>query len=115
MQQYLLNVYQPDGPVPAPDVLAQIMTDLAAIEDELRAADSWVFSAGLFPPDTSTVVRVTDDEVLTTDGPYVEAKEHIGGFTVIAAPDLDAALEWARKMARASTLPIEIRPLQGEV
>jgi hypothetical protein len=115
MQQYLLNVYQPDGPVPAPDVLAQIMTDLAALEDELRAADSWVFGAGLFPPDTSTVVRVADDEVLTTDGPYVEAKEHIGGFTVIAAPDLDAALVWAGKMARASTLPIEVRPLQGEV
>lgn len=115
MQQYLLNVYQPDGPVPAPDVLAQIMTDLAALEDELRAANSWVFSAGLFPPDTSTVVRVTEGEVLTTDGPYVEAKEHIGGFTVIAAPDLDAALEWAGKMARASTLPIEVRPLQGEV
>ncbi|MEO6088249.1 MAG: YciI family protein [Umezawaea sp.] len=115
MQQYLLNVYQPDGPVPAPDVLAQIMTDLAALEDELRAADSWVFSAGLFPPDTSTVVRVADHGVLTTDGPFVEAKEHIGGFTVIAAPDLDAALEWAGKMARASTLPIEVRPLQGEV
>jgi hypothetical protein len=115
MQQYLLNVYQPDGPVPAPAVLAQIMTDLAALEDEMRAADAWVFSAGLFPPDTSTVVRAKDDDVLTTDGPYVEAKEHIGGFTIIAAPDLDVALAWAGRMARASTLPIEVRPLQGEV
>ena len=114
MQQYVLSVYQPDGPVPGPDVLGPIMTELAALEDDLRAADSWVFSAGLFPPSTATVVRAKGDEVLTTDGPYVEAKEHIGGFTVIAAPDLDAALAWAGRMARASTLPIEVRPLQGE-
>jgi hypothetical protein len=114
MQQYVLNVYQPDGPVPGPDVLGPIMTDLAALEDEMRAADSWVFSAGLFPPSTSTVVRAKGEEVLTTDGPYVEAKEHIGGFTVVRAPDLDAALEWAARLARASTLPVEVRPLQGE-
>ncbi|HWO66814.1 MAG TPA: YciI family protein [Umezawaea sp.] len=114
MQQYVLSVYQPDGPVPGPDVLGPIMTELAALEDDLRAADSWVFSAGLFPPSTATVVRVKGDEVLTTDGPYVEAKEHIGGFTVVRAPDLDAALGWAARMAKASTLPIEVRPLQGE-
>jgi len=114
MQQYVLSVYQPDGPVPGPDVLGPIMTELAALEDDLRAADSWVFSAGLFPPSTATVVRAKGDEVLTTDGPYVEAKEHIGGFTVVRAPDLDAALEWAARMAKASTLPIEVRPLQGE-
>jgi hypothetical protein len=114
MRQYLLSVYQPDGPVPGPDVLGPIMTDLAALEDDMRAADSWVFSAGLFPPSTATVVRAKDDEVLTTDGPYVEAKEHIGGFTVVRAPDLDAALEWAGRLAKASTLPIEVRPLQGE-
>ncbi len=114
MQQYVLSVYQPDGAVPGPDVLGPIMTDLAALEDEMRAADSWVFSAGLFPPSTATVVRADGDGVLTTDGPYVEAKEHIGGFTVLRAPDLDAALEWAGRMARASTLPIEVRPLQGE-
>ena len=114
MQQYVLSVYQPDGPVPGPDVLGPIMTELAALEDDLRAADSWVFSAGLFPPSTATVVRAKGDEVLTTDGPYVEAKEHIGGFTVVRAPDLDAALGWAARMAKASTLPIEVRPLQGE-
>jgi hypothetical protein len=114
MQQYVLSVYQPDGPVPGPDVLGPIMTELAALEDDLRAADSWVFSAGLFPPSTATVVRVKGDEVLNTDGPYVEAKEHIGGFTVVRAPDLDAALGWAARMAKASTLPIEVRPLQGE-
>jgi hypothetical protein len=58
-------------------------------------------------------VRVKGDEVLTTDGPYIEGKEHVGGFTIVDAPDLDAALEWARKSARATTLPVEVRPFQG--
>jgi hypothetical protein len=66
----------------------------------------------LFPPDTATVLRAKDDEVLTTDGPYVEAKEHIGGFTIVDAPDLDAALEWGRRLAQATTLPVEVRPFQ---
>lgn len=88
------------------------MRDLEAVNAELRAAGAWVFAGGLHPPSTATVVRLKDDEVLTTDGPYIEGKEHIGGFTVIQAPDLDAALEWGRKFARAITLPIEVRPLQ---
>lgn len=71
-----------------------------------------MFSGGLHAPSTATVVRLKDNEMLTTDGPYIEGKEHIGGFTVIQAPDLDAALEWGRKLARATTLPIEVRPLQ---
>lgn len=70
-------------------------------------------SPGTAPPSTATVLRLEGDGILTTDGPYLEGKEHIGGFTVIEAPDLDAALEWGRKLARAITLPIEVRPLQG--
>uniref|UniRef100_UPI0032B81F9D YciI family protein n=1 Tax=Streptomyces luteolus TaxID=3043615 RepID=UPI0032B81F9D len=58
------------------------------------------------------MVRLAGEEILTTDGPYVEGKEHLGGFTVIRAEDLDAALEWGRKLAEAITLPIEVRPLQ---
>ncbi|HEY2723290.1 MAG TPA: YciI family protein [Pseudonocardiaceae bacterium] len=112
MKQYLLSIYQPDGDVPPPDVLEPIMRDVAAVNAELRAAGAWVFTAGLHPPSTATVVRAADGEVLTTDGPYVEGKEHIGGFTVVQAPDLDAALDWGRKLARATTLPIEVRPLQ---
>ncbi len=73
-----------------------------------------MFAGGLHPPSTATVVRATDGEVLTTDGPFAEGKEHIGGVTIIKAPDLDAALEWGRKLARATTLPIEVRPFQGE-
>jgi len=114
MRQYLLSVYQPDGPIPGPEVLGPIMDDLSALDAEMRSTGTWVFSGGLFPPSTATVVRAKGDEVLTTDGPYVEAKEHVGGFTVIQAPDLDAALEWGRKMSAASTLPIEVRPLQGD-
>lgn len=113
MQQYLLSIYQPDGDPPPPEVLEPIMRDVEAVNAELRAAGAWVFAGGLHPPGTATVVRPKDGDVLLTDGPYLEGKEHIGGFTVIAAPDLDAALEWGRKLARAITLPIEVRPLQG--
>jgi hypothetical protein len=109
MQQYLLSVYQPDGDPPAN--LDEIMRDVGEWRDELKAAGAWVFSGGLHPASTATVVRPRGGDVLTTDGPYVEGNEHIGGFTIIAAPDLDAALEWARKGALATTLPIEVRPL----
>ena len=89
------------------------MRDLDALNRELKAAGAWVFAGGLHPPSTATVVRVKDGEVLTTDGPFAEGKEHLGGFTIIKAPDLDAALEWGRRLARATTLPIEVRPFQG--
>jgi hypothetical protein len=110
MKRYLLSVYQPDGP-PPPDVdLEKVMRDIDELHEELKAAGAWVFDGGLHPASTATVVRVKDDEVLITDGPYAEGKEHVGGFTIIRAPDLDAALEWGRKAARATTLPVEVRP-----
>ncbi len=90
------------------------MRDLDALNRELKAAGAWVFAGGLHPPSTATVVRLWDGDALVTDGPFAEGKEHIGGFTIIKAPDLDAALAWGRKLARATTLPIEVRPLQGE-
>ena len=111
MPQYLLSLIQPDGPVPPPEVLEPIMRDVAAVTERMRAAGAWVFSAGLHAPETAAVVRPADGELLITDGPYVEAKEHVGGFTVVEAEDLDAALAWSAKMARASTLPIEVRPV----
>jgi hypothetical protein len=112
MTQYLLSVYQPDGPAPASVDLERIGKDLAAIQEEMKGAGAWVFSAGLHPPSTATVLQVSDGEVLTTDGPYAEGKEHLGGFTIVSAPDLDAALGWGRKLARAIELPIEVRPFQ---
>ena len=114
MKQYLLSVYEPEGDPPPPDELNAIMQRVHALQAELKAAGVWVFSGGLHPPSTATVVRVKDGDVITTDGPYVEGKEHIGGFTIIEAPDLDAALEWGRKAARAITLPIEVRPFRDQ-
>ena len=114
MRQYLLSVYQPDGPDPEPEVLERIGADLEVLNAELRAAGAWVFAGGLHPPSTATVVRSRDGEVLMTDGPYTEGKEHIGGVTVVDAPDLDAALAWAARLAAATTLPIEVRPFQGD-
>ena len=110
MPQYLLSFYQPEGPIPPPEVLGRIMRELDAINQEIKAAGSWVFAGGLHHPSTATVVRVKDEEVLMTDGPFVEAKEFLGGVTIVTAPDLDAALGWAAKIARATTLPIEVRP-----
>jgi hypothetical protein len=113
MKRYLLSVYQPDND-PPPEVLASVMPNVMAWEEELKTAGSWVFTAGLHPASTATVVRLQEGELLMTDGPFTEGKEHIGGFTIIKVPDLDVALEWGRKLTRATTLPTEVRPLQGE-
>jgi hypothetical protein len=112
-KQYLLSIYQPDGVTPPPEVLDKVMREVRALIDETKAAGAWVFNGGLHPASTATVVRLEGQDVTITDGPYIEGKEHIGGFIVIKAPDLDAALEWARKTARVITLPIEVRPFQG--
>jgi hypothetical protein len=114
MKQYLLSVYQPDGDPPPSLDMEKVMRDVEAVRQEMQAAGAWVFSAGLHPASTATVVRAREGEPLVTDGPYTEGKEHVGGFTIVRAPDLDAALEWARKTARATTLPIEVRPMQDE-
>jgi hypothetical protein len=112
MPQYLLSVYQPDGPIPAPEVLQKISKDLDDLNAEMKSAGAWVFAGGLHAPSTATVVRVSDGDVLTTDGPFAEGKEHLGGFTIITASDLDAALAWGRKLTRVTTLPVEVRPFQ---
>ena len=114
MKQYLLSVYQPDGGPPPPEVLDKAMANVHAWDAELKVAGAWVFTAGLYPASTATVVRLRDGEMLITDGPFVEGKEHIGGFTIIRARDLDAALEWGRKLTLATTLPTEVRPLRDE-
>ena len=112
MTQYLLSVYQGDGPTPPPEFLAPIIAKLDVLNREMREAGAWVFACGLHPADSSTWVRDRDGDALITDGPYLEGKEHLGGFTIIEAPDLDAALVWAGKMSRATTLPVEVRPIQ---
>lgn len=112
MKQYLLNIIQPDGAPPPPDVLGRIMRDVEAMVAETKAANAWVFNAGLTPASSATVVRAAQGEPIFSDGPFVEAKEHIGGFVIVRAADLDAALAWATKLSRATTLPIEVRPMQ---
>ena len=113
MPQYLLSIYQPDGDPPPHEVLQVVMRDVHAVVEQTKAAGVWVFTAGLCPPSTATVIRANRGEVLVTDGPFAEGKEHIGGFLIIAAADLDAALDWGGKLARATTLPIEVRPLHS--
>jgi hypothetical protein len=84
---------------------------LATIEQDMNTSGVWVFSARLHEPETATVVRVAGGEVLTTDGPFVESKEHLAGFYIIEAEDLDAALSWAARVTEAIDRPIEVRPL----
>jgi hypothetical protein len=111
MPHYLLTVVEPStGPGLAPGALEQIMADVDAVHREMQDAGIWVFGGGLHPPATATTLRPRDGEVLVTDGPFAEGAEHVGGFSVIDAPDLDAALEWGRKLVRATTIPIEVRP-----
>lgn len=113
MKHYLLSIQQPDGGPASPEVLEPIMRNLEVFNEELRAAGAWVFAGGLSDPSLAAVVRPKDGEVLTTDGPYVEGKEHVGGLSIIKAPDLETAIEWGRKLALAVTIPVEVREFQG--
>ncbi len=115
MTQYLLSVHMVEGEVvPTDEEIQQTYADVDTFNTELRDAGAWVFAGGLHPADTATVVRVTDGEILTTDGPFAETKEQLGGFWVIEAADLDAALAWAAKGAAACRGPVEVRPFQEE-
>ncbi|MET0866176.1 MAG: YciI family protein [Nakamurella sp.] len=113
MTRYLLSIYQPEGQPPGPEFINEVAADLHELNTELKRAGAWVFTGGLHGPAASTVVRGGKRDTVITDGPYLEGKEHIGGFWIIDAPDLDAALSWAEKAARATTLPIEVRPFQN--
>ena len=112
MTQYVLTVYQPDGPIPAPEVLQRMTIELEALHERIKADGAWVFSGGLHRPDSATVVREQGGDLVMTDGPYLEGKEHVGGFLIVNAPDLDGALAWAAKLARVLPLPIEVRPFR---
>ena len=115
MTQYLLSVHMVEGEeLPPPETIQQMYADVDAFNEEVKKAGAWVFGGGLHPSDTATVVRVKDGETLTTDGPFAETKEQLGGFWIIEAPDLDAALAWAAKGAAACQGPVEVRPFQDE-
>jgi hypothetical protein len=117
MTQYLLSTYAVEGEVPGapstPEEMAAFMERVAALEAEMEASGTFVFGGALHDPDAATVVRVSDGDPVMTDGPFVEAKEHIAGFYIINADDLDAALAWAGKVVDAINHPIEVRPFRA--
>ena len=115
MKQYLLSVHMSDDdPTLTTEEIEQAYRDVDTFNDELRAAGAWVFAGGLHPANTATVVRVRDGEVVTTDGPYAETKEQLGGFWVIKTADLDAALAWSSKATVACRGAVEVRPFQDD-
>jgi hypothetical protein len=115
MKQYLLSVHMVEGePLPSPEEMQQAFRDVDAFNTEVQEAGRWVFAGGLEPADVATVVRSEAGDVITSDGPFAEAKEQLGGFWVIKAEDLDEALRWAAKGSVACRNPVEVRPFQDE-
>ena len=113
MKQYLLSVSMvEDAPPRPPDLMQRAFEQVDQLNAELQAAGVWVFAGGLQPATLATVVREESDEVVVTDGPYSESKEHIGGFWIIEVDDLDAALSWATRATKACGEPVEVRPFQ---
>src|SRR5881409_2166844 len=115
MAQYLLSVHSVEGEVGDPmtdEEMQQSWKQIQVLEEEMKSAGVWFFSGRLTEPDTATVVRMSGGEVLTTDGPFAESKEHLGGFYIIEAEDLDAAIAWASKTTAAVLKPIEVRPFR---
>ena len=115
MTHYLLSVHTNDAPDESmtDDEMHRSQEQTGRLEAEMKASHTLVLSGRLDGPETATVVRVADGEVITTDGPFLEAKEQIGGFYIIEAANLDAALGWATKTSAAISMPIEIRPFSG--
>ena len=114
MTKYMLSVHSVEGEAREPmsdEEMQQLYQRIGALEEEMHSSGAWVFSGRLHPPDTATVVRLSGGELLTTDGPFAESKEHLGGFYIIEAEDLDAALAWASKVTGCIKAPIEVRPL----
>jgi hypothetical protein len=112
MAQYLLAVRYGDRKIP-PEEFRQLCVDVPALDAKLEDAGVFVFHGGLLSPETTaTVVRQSGDDFLITDGPYTETKEHLGGFWIIDAADLDAALEWARLATVAARVPVEVTPFE---
>jgi hypothetical protein len=111
--RYLLSIQQPDGDPPPPAALAKVMREVGRVVDDARSGGVLVLTGGLDPARDAVVVRTTGRSVHVTDGPYAEAKEHVGGVFVLEVADRDAALSWARRIARAIGLPVEVRAFRG--
>lgn len=114
MTQYLLSVHIDEDEVPPAAEMEETYRDVDAFNNQLQQAGAWVFAGGLHDTSTATVVASRNGEVLTTDGPFAETKEQLGGIWIIQAADLDEALNWARKATVACRAPVEVRPFQDE-
>lgn len=115
MKQYLLSVHMVEGEeMPSPETMQQMYAEVEAFNAKMQAEGAMVFAGGLYPADTATVVGMQDGELVTTDGPFAETNEQLGGFWVIKAPDLDSALAWAAGATKACQSPVEVRPFQDE-
>lgn len=115
MHQYMLSVHHDDdNAIPEGVDIADVYAAVDRFNTKLQAAEAMVFGGGLTPASSATVVDATGAEVLTTDGPYLESREYLGGFWVIRAADLDAALTWAREASAACHGHVEVRPFQDE-
>lgn len=115
MPQYLISVWHDDNyeiDFSTPEAQS-VGAKVGAFNEDLQKAGAWVFGTGLRPASSATVVRSSAGDVSMTDGPYAETKEQMGGFWMIEASDLDAALEWAGKASAACELPVEVRPAEG--
>ena len=117
MGHYLLSTYDVEGEVPGapgtPEEMQAFTERVMALEAEMDASGTFVFGGALPGPDAATVVRSSDGDAVATEGPFAEAKEHIAGFYIINADDLDAALAWSGKVADATNHPIEVRPFRA--
>jgi hypothetical protein len=110
MMQYLLALRRADNEKRSPEQTRQEWADVVALNDRMTDAGAFVFQGGLLPAESATVVRQSGGDFLITDGPYTETKEHLAGFWMINAADLDEALEWAKLATLAQQRPIEVRP-----
>jgi hypothetical protein len=110
MPRYLLALHKADDDELSEDEMRQVWAGVNELADKMKDAGAFVFKSGLLPAASATVVRQSGGEFLITDGPYSETKEHLAGFWIITAADLDEALEWAKLATVAELLPIEVRP-----
>jgi len=111
MPQYLVAIHHPDDYDPSVAEDEAMHRDIDALNDEMKAAGVRVFVGGLQPVSAAKSLRLEPDgKLLVTDGPYIETKEHIGGFWVLEVASLEAALVWGRKAAVACRAPVEVRP-----
>jgi hypothetical protein len=114
MSQYLLSVHHDYAEqLPSVEEMQPAFDAVERFNEKLQAEGAWVFAGGLQPPDRATTVDNTGDRPIVSDGPYAESKEYLGGFWVIEAPDLDAALALATEASKACRGKVEVRPFDG--